>query len=61
MDWLIGDARIAPKVFAMRTLSEFSTQYQWLKEALKNVLSENYSQQSAGYKAAARAVLKSIN
>lgn len=61
MDWLIGDARIAPKVFAMRTLSEFSTQYQWIKEALKNVLSENYSQQSAGYKAAARAVLKSIN
>jgi hypothetical protein len=61
MDWLIGDARIAPKVFAMRTLYEFSTQNQWIKEALKNVLSENYLQQSAGYKAAARAVLKSIN
>ena len=61
MDWLIGDARIAPKVFAMRTLSEFSTKHHWIKEALTNVLSENYLKQSPGYKAAAKAVLKSIN
>lgn len=60
LDWLIGDAKIAPKVYAMYTLSHYAKQHDWVKEELQNVINKDFAQQSAGYKAAAREVLRKI-
>ena len=61
MDWFIGDTKIAPKVYAMYILSHYAKQHDWIKEELKNIISKEFVHQSAGYKAAAREVLKKIN
>lgn len=60
LDGLIGDAKIAPKVYNMYTLSFYSTKHEWIKDELKNILEKDFASQSAGYKAAAREVLKKI-
>jgi hypothetical protein len=60
MDWLIGDAKVAPKAFAMYTLCHFAQKQDWIKEALRNTIDKDFAHQSAGYKAAAREVLKKI-
>lgn len=59
-DWLIGEARIAPKVYAMNTLYEFGKKYEWVNEDLKNILKKDFINQSAGYKAAAKEILKKL-
>lgn len=58
LDWLIGDAKIAPKAFAMHTLGHYAQQQDWIKDELRNIIDKDYHAQSAGYKAAAREVLK---
>ena len=60
LDWLISDAKVAPKAFAMYTLSHYAQKQDWIKEALRNAIAKDFAQQSAGYKAAAREVLKKI-
>jgi hypothetical protein len=60
LDWLIGDTKVAPKVYAMYTLSFYITKYDWIKEELKNIIEKDFETQSAGYKAAAREVLRKI-
>jgi hypothetical protein len=60
LDWLIGDAKIAPKVYAMYTLGHYAKKHDWVKEELHNIINKDYAQQSAGYKAAAREVLRKI-
>jgi hypothetical protein len=60
LDWLISDVKVAPKVYAMYTLSFYSYKNGWLKEELKNIIEKDFATQSAGYKAAAREVLKKI-
>lgn len=61
LDWLIGDAKVAPKMYAMHTLLHYSKKQDWIKEELKNTINKDFHQQSAGYKAAAREVLRKIN
>lgn len=62
LDWLIDDnIKVAPKAYAMYTLLHFAKEYEWIKEELRNSIDKNFHQQSAGYKAAARNVLKKIN
>lgn len=60
LDWLIGDAKVAPKAFAMYALAEFAKEQDWIKEELQNVINKDFAHQSAGYKAAAREVLRKI-
>lgn len=61
LDWLISDIKVAPKVYAMYTLSHFMKEFDWLKEELQNIIEKDFYIQSAGYKAAAKEVLKKIN
>jgi hypothetical protein len=60
LDWLIRDERVAPKAFAMKTLSHFGKKYQWINNELNSIIEKDYANQSAGYKATAREVLKKI-
>ncbi len=61
LDWLIGAIKVAPKAYAMYTLAHFAKEHDWLKEELRNIIDKDYYAQSAGYKAAAREVLKNLN
>ncbi len=60
LDRLIGDDKVAPKAFAMYTLGHFAKKHDWLKEELRNIIDKDFANQSAGYKAAAREVLRKI-
>lgn len=60
LDWLIRDERVAPKVYAMKTLYHFGKKQDWITETLKEIIDRDYANQSAGYKAAAREVLGKI-
>lgn len=61
LDWLIGDAKVAPKAYAMYTLCHFAKKHDWIKEELQNIIEKDFALQSAGYKAAAKEVLKKIS
>lgn len=60
LDWLIRDERVAAKVYAMKTLSYYGKTHLWINDELNNIIEKDYAGQSAGYKAAARDVLKKI-
>lgn len=60
LDRLIGNDKIAPKVFAMYALGHLAQKHDWLKEELRNIINKDFANQSAGYKAAAREVLRKI-
>lgn len=58
LDWLIRDERVACKVYAMKTLHHFGKKEPWIADEVKEIVSRDYATQSAGYKAAAREILK---
>ena len=60
LDWFIGDVKVAPKAYAMYTLCHYAQKEDWIKEELRQIIDKDYLSQSAGYKAAAREVLKKI-
>ena len=60
LDWLIQDKKVATKAYSMRALYNFSKKHPWINEELKNILSQDYSNHSAAYKAVARYVLKKL-
>ncbi|MCG2611370.1 hypothetical protein LZZ90_07605 [Flavobacterium sp. SM15] len=57
LDWLIRDERVACKVYAMKTLHYFGKKELWIMNELRDIVSRDYTCQSAGYKAAAREIL----
>jgi hypothetical protein len=61
LDRLIGDDKVAPKAFAMYALGHFALKHGWIKEELQNIINKDFANQSAGYKAAAREVLRKIS
>ncbi len=61
LDRLISEAKIAPKVYAMYTLAHFAKNEDWIKQELLMIINKDYVFQSAGYKAAARAVLLQLS
>ena len=61
LDRLIGNDKVAPKVFAMYALSHFAKNQDWIKEELRNIINKDFANQSAGYKAAAREVLLQLS
>ncbi|MGX7667999.1 hypothetical protein [Flavobacterium pedocola] len=58
LDWLIRDERVACKVYAMKTLQHFGKNEPWITEEIRDIVSRDYTHQSAGYKAAAKEILK---
>lgn len=60
LDWLIRDERVACKVYAMKTLAHFGKKEPWMAADLKEIIARDYTNQSAGYKAAAREILKHL-
>ena len=61
LDWLIGDAKIAPKVYAMYTLCHYAKNNDWIKGELRNIINKDFPHQSAGFKAASREVLLQLS
>ena len=59
-DWLINNTKVAAKAYAMRTLLILGKHSEWIYPELRIILEKDYQQHSAGYKAAARDVLKQI-
>jgi len=60
-DWLIGDSKVAVKVYAIYALGEAGLSNKWIYAELEQILLKDYGDQSPGYKAAARKVLKRIH
>lgn len=59
-DWLIGDTKVAPKAYAMRTLFELGQHADWIIGELRTIVEKGYFEHSAAYKAAARDILKKM-
>ena len=62
-DWLIGNFRVATKVHAMQIIFELGqlpATENWILPELKNILSENIFQQTAGYRSRAKKILKKL-
>ncbi|SCY34725.1 hypothetical protein SAMN02927903_01185 [Flavobacterium caeni] len=59
-DWLISDAKVAAKAYAMRALVHTGRWQNWVYPELKVVLEMGYSEHSAAYQAACKEVLRKI-
>lgn len=59
-DWLIGDIKVATKAYAMRALYSLGKKENWIYPELKIILQQDFPHHSAGYKAAAKDILKKI-
>jgi len=59
-DWLIGNVKVATKAYAMRALYLFGKKENWIYPELKVILQQDFASHSAGYKAAAKDILKKI-
>jgi len=59
-DWLINDEKVAVKAYAMKTLYKLSQRNNWIIPDLKQIITTDYPNQSAGYKACTKEILKKI-
>ncbi len=59
-DWLVGDHKVATKVFAMETLFFLGFEIDWVHDELRLTLEKNIIHNSAGYQAHAKKILKNI-
>lgn len=59
-DWLINDTKVASKAYSMRTLYILGQQYDWIHPELKTIVTKDFSNHSAAYKAVAKEILKKI-
>ena len=60
-DWLIGNQKVACKAYAMQCLYLLGKEIHWIHNELKPVLLNDYSKESAAYKARARHIIKKIS
>ena len=60
-DWLIGDFKVAAKAYAMYALYELGKSQPWIYPELPSILHKDFAGHSAGYRAAAKKVLRLIN
>ena len=60
LDWLIQDEKVATKAYSMRALHQFGKKYPWINDELKTILSQDYPNHSAAYKAAAKDILRKL-
>lgn len=59
-DYMINDEKIAPKAFAMHTLYLLGKDFDWIHPELALILERDFANQSAGFKARAKHILKKI-
>jgi hypothetical protein len=59
-DWLINDIKVAPKAYSMRTLYILGQHYDWIHPELKTIITKDFPNHTAAYKAVAKEVLKKI-
>jgi hypothetical protein len=59
-DWLINDIKVAPKAYSMRTLYLLGQYHDWIHPELKTIITKDFSNHTAAYKAVAKEVLKKI-
>ena len=57
-DWLINDIKVATKAYSMRTLYNLGQHYDWIHPELKTIITKDYPNHTAAYKAVAKEVLK---
>ncbi len=63
-DWLIGDYKVAPKVYAMETLYYFGCldkSNQWIHEALKDIIQKNIHTSSKAYQSRGKKILRILH
>lgn len=60
-DWLITDTKVAAKAHAMRSLFLLGKEYDWIHPELQTILSKDFSNHTAAYKAVSKQLLKKIN
>lgn len=59
-DWMISNQKVAVKAYSMDTLYLLGKEYNWVHPELKQILQQDYTHESAGFKARAKHVLKKI-
>ncbi|MFT3795293.1 hypothetical protein [Flavobacterium sp.] len=59
-DWLIGQAKVATKAYAMRALYQIGKLQDWVYPELQSILEMGYPDHSAAYKAASKDILRRI-
>ncbi|AWX43068.1 hypothetical protein HME9304_00055 [Flagellimonas maritima] len=59
-DWLIGNHKVAAKVFAMTSLYWLGMKYDWVHTELKIILEQNIHKGTAGYKFRAGKILSEL-
>lgn len=59
-DWLINDTKVATKAYSIRTLYLLGQHYDWIHPELKIIITKDFPNHTAAYKAVAKEVLKKI-
>jgi hypothetical protein len=59
-DWLINDTKVASKAYSMRTLYILGRHYDWIHPELKTIITKDFPNHTAAYKAVAKEILKKI-
>jgi hypothetical protein len=59
-DIMINDEKIAPKAYAMNTLYLLGKDFDWIHPELLQILERDFPNQSAGFKARAKHLIKNI-
>ena len=57
-DWLIGEHKVASKVFAMTSLFYLGSSFDWIRPELKSVIEQQLHQGSAGFKSRGKKTIK---
>ena len=60
-DWLIGNQKVAVKAYTMEMLYLFGKEYTWVHKELQLVIQQNISNESCGYQARGKKILRWIN
>jgi len=60
LDWLIGDTKVASKVYAMRALFEFGKLNAAVYPELRDIIEKDFSLHSPAYQSAAKDILKRL-
>lgn len=60
LDWLIQTDKAANAAYSMRALYYFGKKHSWIHEELKHILSREFVNQTPGYRAAVKDLLKRL-
>ncbi len=59
-DWLITETKVASKVYSMRCLYLLGKEFDWITPELQSILTKDFSNHTAAYKAVSKHILKKI-